>query len=195
MQKIVINDDWFYHQISPFKLKLIAESGYLYSLRMQGKKKKFNSLSYNGNDYISLAKKGIDCKYYSSYFRFIVSHYALIFSDIEVIKPIVTRDLIDFYAHISNLNIGRRHSCFDDEYMVRNQLSLDKAIGIKIPEEEFEFASIGKFYDSNDITYGIDMILDEYKSANLKLPFIDIEKSLLLDSSEVKEYIIKRNTK
>lgn len=155
-------------------------------------KEKNSSLSYNENDYISLAKHmdtGIEL---SCYKRFIKNHYALIFEGVAAEKPILTEDLFDIFAFISKFNIVKNRTCFMDEYQVKNGISLSKAIGIKIPEKEFDFIPAPTFYIPTDKEKGIDSILESYKEGNLNIPFIDVEKGKELTSSEIKEYILTR---
>jgi hypothetical protein len=192
MQKIEINTEWLYHQICPLTLKKIYTDGFIYSMTKQGKKKPITEKSYNGNDYISLAKKIPDCEGYSCYLRFISSNYALILENLNSIKPIVTNDVFDYYAHLSYLNCFKRHSCFNDEYMVRDEISKDKVVGIKIPDANYEAASIPTFYSLKDTSKGIDEILSVYNNLNLDIPFIDVPNNISLSNEEVKEYILSR---
>lgn len=176
MKNIEINKDWLYHQIDPYSLKSIAKKGGVLSYRMQGKRKKLSSLSYNGNDYISLAKKMETGTELSCYKRFIINHYALIFDCIDAEKPILTEDLFNFFAFISKFNLVKNRTCFMDEYQVKNGISLSKAIGIKIPEKEFDFIPVPTFYSQTDKEKGIDSILSSYDEFKLDLPFIDVEE-------------------
>ena len=56
IKKIAINSDWFYHRIQLEKLEDILNTGAILSRRKQ-RYRKMNHTTWNGLDYISLAKR------------------------------------------------------------------------------------------------------------------------------------------
>lgn len=188
IKKIAINSDWFYHRIQLEKLEDILNTGAILSRRKQ-RYRKMNHTTWNGLDYISLAKRE-ESVWNSSYKRFISSSYAFILAGI----PVKDTKYIEGYNYelwrqLSKLFPGRRFSPYEDEYQAKDKISLDAVIGIKIPDKEKEFSSV-EFYKEKDCA--IDTVLNMIGSNLEGIPFIDINEGLQIDKSDIKKYMKNR---
>ena len=188
IKKIAINPDWFYHRIQLEKLEDILNTGAILSRRKQGYRK-MNHTTWNGLDYISLAKRE-ESVWNSSYKRFISSSYAFILAGIPVNNTKYIEDYnYELWRKLSKLFPSQRFSPYEDEYQVKNKISLDTVIGIKIPDKEKDFSSV-EFYKEKDCA--IDIVLNKLGSNLESVPFIDINEGLQIDRCDIKKYMKNR---
>lgn len=193
IRNLDINPDWFYHQITPYSMKDILMSGKILSKRKRGQNKlSFDYSGWNGLDYISIAKYDDSVNVYaSSYIRFIRSQYAFVLDGISADKTIYKEKNYNFWRRIAeNPLCKKRYSCYEDEWQVKDYISTDKIIGIKIPEQDM-FASHGMpVYCNEDLS--INLFLDELALCNVELPFIDVDNKKLIEKDSIKQYILDR---
>lgn len=188
IKKIAINPDWFYHRMQLEKLDDILNAGAILSRRKQGYQK-LNHTTWNGLDYISLSKRE-ESVWNSSYKRFISSSYAFIFAGIPVNNTKYIEDYnYELGCKLSRLFPGKRFSPYEDEYQVKDKISLDTVIGIKIPDKDKVFSSL-EFYKEKDCA--IDIILNKLGSNLESVPFIDINEGLQIDRCDIKKYMKNR---
>ena len=187
IRKIEINPNWFYHQVRFEKMPNILKNNAILSKRLQGYDK-ITSNVWNGLDYISLSKKDKNYIWKSSYRRFISPSYAFIFNGIEAIETEYVEDDYEYYRLISNLSSNKRYSIYEDEYQIKNKISLDKVIGIKIPNADINHYP-REFHDRKDCA------IDEYLKiidGKMQVPFIDIDNELQIDKKDIKKYLLER---
>ena len=188
IKKIAINPDWFYHRIQLEKLEDILNTGAILSRRQQGYQK-MDHTTWNGLDYISLAKRE-ESVWNSSYRRFISSSYAFILAGIPVNNTKYIEDYnYELWRKLSKLFPSQRFSPYEDEYQVKDEISLDAVIGIKIPDKEKDFSSV-EFYKEKDCA--IDIVLNKLGSNLESVPFIDINEGLQIDRCDIKKYMKNR---
>ena len=84
---------------------------------------------------------------------------------------------------------SQRFSPYEDEYQVKDEISLDAVIGIKIPDKEKGFSSV-EFYKEKDCA--IDIVLNKLGSNLESVPFIDINEGLQIDRCDIKKYMKNR---
>ena len=188
IRKIEINPDWFYHQIRFESLPLILKDNAIISKRMQGYDKVTSNI-WNGLDYISLAKKDTSYIWKSSYKRFISPSYAFIFNEIEALETEYVEEPCEYRKHLSKLSSDKRYSVYEDEYQIKNKISLDKVIGIKIPNTDINRYP-REFYNKKDCA--INEFLNILDGKMMEVPFIDVDKKLQIDKKDIKKYILER---
>ena len=187
IRKIRINPNWLYHQVCFEKLPNILKNNAILSKRRQGDNT-ITSNAWNGLDYISLSKKDENYIWNSSYRRFISSSYAFIFDEIEAIETEYVEDNYDYFQNISNLSFDKRYSVYEDEYQVKDEIAIDKVIGIKIPDTNIKHYP-REFYDRKDCA------IDEFLNiidGKMQVPFIDIDNELQIDKKDIKKYLLER---
>lgn len=189
IQKIEVNPDWFYHRLKEEDFEKIIVSGGLKSKRKLGNKKKKN-LSLNGNDFISLSKK-IEMKEGTSpseyaYPYYIDWHFGYVIDDVDAIKTRYIKSYQPIHTLLKNLPINRRYSIYYDEYQVRDEIPLEKIIGIKIPNLKSDF--IDREY--NEML--LDMILETIDHTGCSFPFMDVENQKMIPEPKIKQYIKRR---
>ena len=187
IRKIRINPNWLYHQVCFEKLPNILKNNAILSKCRQGDNT-ITSNAWNGLDYISLSKKDKNYIWNSSYRRFISSSYAFIFDEIEAIETEYVEDNYDYFQNISNLSFDKRYSVYEDEYQVKDEIAIDKVIGIKIPDTNIKHYP-REFYDRKDCA--IDEILNII-DGKIQVPFIDIDNELQIDKKDIKKYLLER---
>ena len=187
IRKIRINPNWLYHQVCFEKLPNILKNNAILSKRRQGDNT-ITSNAWNGLDYISLSKKDKNYIWKSSYRRFISPSYAFIFNGIEAIETEYVEDDYEYYRLISNLSSNKRYSIYEDEYQIKNKISLDKVIGIKIPNVDINHYP-REFHDRKDCA--IDEFL-KIIDGKMQVPFIDIDNELQIDKKDIKKYLLER---
>ena len=187
IRKIYINRNWFYYQIHFETLPNILKDNAILSKRLQGDNT-ITSNAWNGLDYISLSKKDKNYIWKSSYRRFISPSYAFIFNGIEAIETEYVEDDYEYYRLISNLSSNKRYSIYEDEYQIKNKISLDKVIGIKIPNVDINHYP-REFHDRKDCA--IDEFL-KIIDGKMQVPFIDIDNELQIDRKDIKRYLLER---
>ena len=187
IRKIEINPNWFYHQVRFEKMPNILKNNAILSKRLQGDNT-ITSNAWNGLDYISLSKKDKNYIWKSSYRRFISPSYAFIFNGIEAIETEYVEDDYEYYRLISNLSSNKRYSIYEDEYQIKNKISLDKVIGIKIPNADINHYP-REFHDRKDCA--IDEFL-KIIDGKMQVPFIDIDNKLQIDKKDIKKYLLER---
>lgn len=190
---IEINPDWLYHAVNSFTIDKIIASGKIKSKRnMKKSKVPFRALNnvWNGPYYISLVKRMPDLVNNNSYKTYIQDQYALILEDLDAIKT-VHKNNNDFWKIISKLPIKKRYSFWKDEYQVKDFISIDKVVGIKIPcKGDAVWTRLCYGYENE--AERIDDFLEKMDSVNGDFPFIDVEAGKMIDKDHVKEYILKR---
>lgn len=188
IKKIAINSEWFYHRIQLEKLEDILSTGAILSKRKQGYKK-MSYATWNGLDYISLAKRE-ESVWNSSYKRFISSSYAFILDGISAKETKYVEDNnYELWCLLYKGFLNKRFSPYEDEYQVKDKIGLDAVVGIKIPDKEKEFSSV-EFYKEKDCA--IDSVLNMIGSNLEGIPFIDINEELQIDKSDIKKYMKNR---
>ena len=188
IRKIKINPNWLYHQVRFEKMPNILKNNAILSKRLQGYDK-ITSNVWNGLDYISLSKKDENYIWKSSYRRFISSSYAFIFDEIEAIETEYVEDNYEYFQNISNLSFDKRYSVYEDEYQVKDEISIDKVIGIKIPNTDINRYP-REFYNKKDCA--INEFLNILDGKMMEVPFIDVDKKLQIDKKDIKKYILER---
>lgn len=189
IKKIEINPDWFYHRIWLDNLPGILDKKAILSERKQNRQVPFQE-QWNGNDYISLAKRDLNIIIYnSSYKKIIAGSYALILEDIEVVPTIYKKDNYEYWRFLSTIFKNKRYPAYLDEYQAKDAISLDKVVGIKVPEIHTGYIP-GTFYEGKDCA--IDEIINRIDGKIPEVPFIDIERKLQIDKKEIKKYLIER---
>lgn len=187
IKNIRINPNWYYHQITPERLKGIILSKGICSKRkctIKLEEKQYRA-EWNGDAYISLAKLNPDLTYESSYLRFIVAQYALILKDVDAQKTHFSTN--SFLHYISKFPLPIRYSLWKDEYQAYDFIPLEHVVGIKLPEEELS-------YYWNEIRYfgetkNVDLFLEIMEELNIDLPFIDVEYQKKISKDQVKSYL------
>ncbi len=190
IKDIEINPDWFYHRLKEEDFDKVILSGGLYSKRKLGRKENKN-LSLNGKDFISLSKRiaikeGTSTSDYS-YSYYIDWHFGYVIEGVDAIKTRYIKSYQSFHTFLKNLPVNRRYSLFYDEYQVRNEISLDKIKGIKIPDLKSYFV---------DLEYSemvLESLLEKMDLVGRAFPFIDVEEGKLIEKEKIKEYIKKGN--
>lgn len=188
IKSIDVNLDWFYHRIWLDNLKGIVDKKAILSKRKQNRQIPFPE-QWNGNDYISLAKRDVGLIYNSSYKKIIAGSYALIVEDVKAIPTIFKEKNYEYWRFISTIFLNKRYSIYLDEYQVKDIIDIDKVIGIKVPEEPTGYIP-GTLFEEKDCA--IDEILNIIDGKLPEVPFIDVEKKLQIDKSEIKQYLIER---
>lgn len=188
IKSIDINPDWFYHRIWLDNLKGIVDKKSILSKRRQNRQVPFPE-QWNGNDYISLAKRDLNIIYNSSYKRIIAGSYALILEDIEAVPTIFKEKNYEYWRFLSTIFPTKRYSTYLDEYQVKDAINIDKVVGIKVPEEHTGYIP-GTFFEGKDCA--IDEIINIIDEKLPEVPFIDLEAKLQIDKKEIKQYLIER---
>lgn len=127
--------EYYYHGTDSLDTMIkIIESG---SIKSKNKRKSKQYTLYNGDDYISVGKWdhsaniNFDKMKYSCFYGWIFWRPTFIISE-EVEAIHATR-------HIGSYNPDNdRVSCFIDEYHIRDEIPIDKIIGIAIPFSQVE---------------------------------------------------------
>jgi len=181
---IEINKNWLFHQANTENFKEIITSG---KIKPPIQIKPFSEIDIeteNGPFYISLAKK-TDTLYDSSYNYFIRDQYAFIIDNISTIKThhMESNNLFS-NTQLLRMFLPIRFSNWKDEYQTRKPISINKVLGIKIPSKR------GNYYIGRN--QYIDFFLYVMKDTNTYFPFVDIEKKIQIDPSNIKEYIRTR---
>lgn len=146
---------------------------------------------FNGRNYISLSKRmdikeGTSwCDY--SYHYFSDNHYAYVIDNVKAIKAIYIKEYYDFFAALSQLPIPIRYSFYQDEYQVKNEIPLEKIVGIKIPNLQSDFVS----FEQNSMV--LDNLLNTMNMTGYSFPFIDVENKKMIEKKKIKDYMIKSN--
>lgn len=181
---IEINQDWFYHQINIENFKDIMTSREIKPPIQLNPLSEIDIETANGPFYISLAKK-TNLIYDSSYNQFIRDHYALIIDNIKTKKAYRMEDATLFLStKLLRMFLPIRFSNWKDEYQTRKSISLDKVIGIKIPQKE------RRYYISKNQC--VDFFLQVMEDTNTYFPFIDTEEQVQINPMDIEEYIKKR---
>lgn len=184
IRKIKINPNWLYYQVRFEKLPNILKNKAILSKRRQGDNT-ITSNVCNELDYISLSKKVENYIWKSSYQRFISSSYAFIFGEIDAIEA---ECIFDDYEYLENISFDKRYSVYEDEYQVKDIITIDKVIGIKIPDTNI------KHYP-REFCGRKDCAIDEFLSlidSKIQVPFIDIDKESEIDKKDIKKYLLER---
>lgn len=188
MRNIFVDPDWFYHQIDPFSMYDILSEGAILSKRLQNFARTSSDCSWNGRDFISVAKYDDSLVYDSAYKKFILGQYAFVLQGLDAVPTVYCSSNYDFWRWYSNSIFSkRRFSCYRDEWQVQGFIEDNKIVGIKIPESD-PMASI--YY--TDPAMGIDLFLSQLELVGRDLPFIDIRERLEIDKESVKQYIMDR---
>ena len=189
IKSIDINPDWFYHRMQLEKLEDILNTGAILSRRKLGYQK-MNHTTWNGLDYISLSKREEELIWNSSYNRFISSSYAFILGSIPAEKTEYIEDNnYELWRKLSKLFPNKRFSPYEDEYQVKDEISLDTVVGIKIPDRDKKFSSV-EYYKEKD--WAIDVVLNKLGSNLESVPFIDVNEGLQIDRCDIKKYMKNR---
>ena len=142
-------------------------------------------------DYISVAKRNIDFNFDSSYKSIIQGQYAFVLEDIDVSSTHFKERNYDFWRTVSKCFPSRRYSCYRDEYQVKDSISIDKVVGIKIPAKNVSiYSSALPIYISKDCL--IDSFLQVLTDEERDFPFIDVDEGLQMDKSDIKKYMLER---
>lgn len=191
IKSIEINPDWFYHKVTGNNIEQFILSGSIRAKRYFTEKQKIKSESFsNGSYYICLAKydKELEKSYNSCYKAFIKGQYAFVIDGVDAIKTkFIENEDSSLYKFLNKLPMKKRYSCWEDEYQVKKEISLDKVIGIKIPNRIPWFSSVAPAYI--DKNRGIDFFLKKMESVGGDFPFIDIEEKKMIEKKKIKEYI------
>ncbi len=184
ISNIVINPNWFYHRLNEEDFGKIILSGGLKSARMQGVRNGF----WNGYDFISLAKKidriGNFTSPDYSYGCLIASSYAYVIKDIKAVKARYIKNHHKFCYSLSNLPIPIRFSYWLDEYQARDEIPLEKIIGIKIPYLQSDSIESDKMILSH--------LLEKMDLLGCAFPFIDVEHKKRIEPNRIEQYIKRR---
>ena len=140
MKHIEINPDWFYHRATQKNFEKIIVSNGIKAKRQSMSPKELLTtkpdILWNGLWYISLAKAEDNISINnSSYAFFILGFFAFIIQDITPIKTKVNRTTLAKLWSATPSKI--RYSLYEDEYQIKNEIPLDKIIGIKLPETSY----------------------------------------------------------
>lgn len=189
IKEIIINPDWFYHRLKEEDFDKIILSGGLYSKRKLGKKENKN-LSSNGRDFISLSKRiaikeGTHISDYS-YPYYIDWHFGYVIEGVDAIKTRYIKSYHPLHDILKNLPINRRYSTFLDEYQVRDEIPLEKIIGIKIPNLQSGCL---------DLVHGeetLEFLLEKMELTGYDFPFIDIENKKRIEPNKIKRYMKRK---
>lgn len=181
---IKINQNWLFHQVNTENFKDIIVSK---AIKPPIQVKPWNEIDIetaNGPFYISLTKK-TDTLYDSSYNYFIRDQYAFIIDNISATKTFhIENGTLFSNTQLLRMFLPIRFSTWKDEYQTSKTISIDKVLGIKIPSKQ------GNYYLGKDQC--IDFFLYVMKDTNTYFPFVDIEKKIQIDPSNIKEYIRTR---
>lgn len=193
-KNIEINAEWYYHRIDMFSMKGIFQSRAILSKRKQGYHKT-DTCSWNGLDYISVAKRISQMIYDSFYQKIIRGQYAFVLDKIDIIPTKYKKKHYDFFRTISTILPNQWYSCYRDEYqvkdrIVKDRITIEKIIGIKIPEKDQNIFVGYPSYMTKDCY--IDLYLKNMEEYKIDLPFFDIEEGLQIDQEEIKRYLITR---
>ena len=189
IKSIDINPDWFYHRMQLEKLEDILNTGAILSRRKLGYQK-MNHTTWNGLDYISLSKREEELIWNSSYNRFISSSYAFVLGSIPAEKTEYIEDNnYELWRKLSKLLPNKRFSPYEDEYQVKDEISLDTVVGIKIPDRDKKFSSV-EYYKEKD--WAIDVVLKKLGSNLESVPFVDVNEGLQIDRCDIKKYMKNR---
>lgn len=189
IKNIEINPDWFYRRLTEENFDKIILSGGLYSKRKLGRKGNKN-LSLNGKDFISLSKR-IDIKEGTSisdysYSYYIDWHFGYVIEGVDAIKTRYIKSYQPFHTFLKNLPVNRRYSLFYDEYQVKNEIPLEKIVGIKIPNLPSDFLDL---VQEEEI---LECLLKKMELTAYSIPFIDVENKKKIEPNKIKQYIKRR---
>lgn len=182
IESININPNWLYRYITPDMFyKFIKSDGILSERKLKEKQsiKKDNTLGWNGLDYISLSKRTNSLSN-TSYHFFNFGNYSLIINSSQVKKAHHTKLPI----LLAKLPISIRFSIWEDEYQVKDYISLENIIGIKIPEKSIT--------DLKDHLKQISYFISIMEETDFYLPFIDIEEKKKIPHQKAKEYLKRK---
>ncbi len=184
ISNIIINPDWFYHKLKEENFDGVILSGGLKSARMRGVRKDL----WNGYDFISLAKKmdriGDFTSPDYSYGCLISDSYAYVIENIKAVKTRYIKNHHEFCYSLSKLPIPIRFSYWLDEYQVRDEIPLEKIIGIKIPYLQRDSIESDKMILSH--------LLEKMDMLDYSCPFIDLENKKRIEPNRIEQYIKRR---
>ncbi len=189
IQNMEIHSDWFYHRLKEEDFDKIILSGGLYSKRKLGKKENKN-LSSNGRDFISLSKRiaikeGTHISDYS-YPYYIDWHFGYVIEGVDAIKTRYIKSYQPLHTFLKKLPINRRYSFFYDEYQVRDEIPLEKIVGIKIPNLSSDFLDL--IHSEETLEY----LLEKMELTGYSFSFIDIENKKRIEPNKIKQYMKRR---
>lgn len=189
IKNIEICSDWFYHRLKEEDFDKIILSGGLYSKRKLGGKVSKN-FSFNGKDFISLSKQ-VDIKEGTStsdcsYSYYIDWNFGYVIEKVDAIKTRYIQSYWSLHTFLKNLPINRRYSLFYDEYQVKDEIPLEKIIGIKIPNLQSDFLD---FVHSEET---LECLLEKMELTGYSFPFIDVENKKRIEPNRIKQYMKRR---
>lgn len=191
IRNIEIHPDFLYHRVTALTIDKIILDGricakkYIKDFVTEDRGKNTN----NGNRYISCCKYRPELVHSSSssYREFIQGQYAFVIENVDAIETQFVEKDFRYYRMLSRLPFGKRYSSWCDEYQVKDYISLDQVIGIKIPDRKCSYSRYCMSYPKE--TRGIDSFLEKMESVGCNFPFIDVEEKKLIEKDKIKEYI------
>ena len=188
IKNIKINKDWLYHAVNSKVIDKIVLSGGIKSKKKikeyGGKVRKGNNLC-NGNHYISLSKKSDDKG--TSYKTYSEGSFALIVDDVDAVKA-EQKEFDILWEKISKLPLKKRYSFWKDEYQVKDEIPLDKVVGIKIPSKDYSFWPKTEEEKKQEI----ERFIKKVEALDVDIPYIDVDEEKQIDQDSIRDYMSKR---
>ena len=186
---------------SLIKLEKILQSGKLLSKRRQGVKN--NSMNYAGLDYISLAdytKRNMcdndDYSDYNAYCMYSFNGFSFAFIKEDILYQEVKLEPIVSFDRSSMMNIGNkgistiRYSDLIDEVQVKDELSLQKIIGLTVSLSHLCFIFNNDYEFIAKLLLKIEEILKRY---NYNVLIYDVETLEKINSIHKIERQLKKS--